>query len=670
MGGKPYLNMSSIYVCFNIKSVTSCYNSNEEFEKTYQTVYKPLVRFLFSHPEFKFTFSFTGPELVYYKKKRNEFLSILKQLVERKQIEILGGGFYDPVLPLLYSVDRNTQIDLLSTEIRQSIGKRPRGIIMFGDIWDNSLVNNLQTSGIEYVLLDNESIPEDKQKFLPLFMNDLGKSVKIIPYFRDFIPDINTNAESFSDEIIKAIEKSEKKDDYLQYNPDKITVINLNQFNIVDLITEKWFETLLNDQNERIIISTISEYLKNNDFYISSFIPACVNSNINNWCNYENKKSRNSYPNTVYDYLHNYELGKDLYNKIIYISNLVNQIKTDKMRKKAARMKLIQAQNGAALLCNSKGPYTNSKERRQAYKYLVEVESILKEDGKQTETVSRLDYTNDGFDDYVCRMQNYFAYISLIGGSIKEFTVNKSYGNYADNLSRKLQYDGVEDLYKRGLFVDHILSEENFNKYINGENSTDGVFSRIFYKELKFSASHREIQLVAEAEYKPTHQKISLRKKYLINSNGMNIQYIIKNESDKKLNLKFAVESNFCDLNYLQDNPGYYNIEVLDDNQLSIIDSKTSTVKLNKENKLNSVEAIRITDSLKGISFGFEPNENCGFYYAPIIFNRPDFITDSIEQVGATFISTLFWNIDIEPGKETEKNINFSITSVKKEKRN
>ena len=141
--------MNSIYVCFNFNTVSLCSDTPEEYDKIYQSVYKPLARFLYSHQNFKFSFAFNGPQLVYYKKKRNEFITILKQLVERNQVEILGGGFYSPVLPLLFSVDRNTQIDMLSTEIRQTVGKRPRGITMFEDIWDSSLVTNLQTCGIE-----------------------------------------------------------------------------------------------------------------------------------------------------------------------------------------------------------------------------------------------------------------------------------------------------------------------------------------------------------------------------------------------------------------------------------------------------------------------------------------------------------------------------------------
>ena len=125
--------MNSIYVCFNLKSVQNSLESINVLDKNYQAVYKPIVKFLYSHPNFPFTFSFSGTQIQFFKKRKNELITIIRELVERKQVEVLGGGYYDPVLPLLYPVDRNGQIDMLSAEIRQTVGKRPRGISIFGD---------------------------------------------------------------------------------------------------------------------------------------------------------------------------------------------------------------------------------------------------------------------------------------------------------------------------------------------------------------------------------------------------------------------------------------------------------------------------------------------------------------------------------------------------------
>ena len=663
--------MNSIYVCFNFRSMSVCTDKPDEYDRMYTTVYKPLARFLYSHPEFKFSFAFTGPQLLYYKKKRNEFLTIIKELVERNQVEIIGGGFYAPVLPLLFPVDRNTQIDMLSTEIRQTVGKRPRGITMFADIWDSSLVNNLQTCGIEYALLDSNSIPENKRNFLYNIMQDLGKTVEIFPYYNEFIPSPETSCEFFDKSISKAVEKAEKQDEYYQITPDKIVIISMNYETISQLVEAKWFENLAdylkNNTDTRLKTGTIDEYRKVQNIKIPAYIPTAMSHLLDDWCGYlVRNRNKSTFMNTVYNFMEIYPACRNLYNRITYMTVLINQYKNDKMRKKAAREKLLEAQSGNALLCTLNGPYTNTRHRQNAYRSLITAEKFLNEDGKFSETISRYDYTNDGLNEYICRMQNYFAYISLLGGAVQELDVMKNCGNYADNLSRVFEYDGAEDGYNRGILVDHLFGNEQFERYITGEAAGDGVFSRIYYKEIKFSASRKELQLIAEAEYKPTHQKVSLKKKYVLNSNGLMVQYILKNESSKPLKLKLAVESNFADVNFENETTNYLNVEVAEKEQVQVLDSKKSTQQFYKSGKLMNVEAIRLTDGTKGVSFGFEPNEHCGYFYMPVIFHRPDYYTNQLKTTAATFVSTMFWDIDIESGKETEKTVNFSITSVKK----
>ena len=665
------MDMNSIYVCFNFRSMSVCTDKPDEYDRMYTTVYKPLARFLYSHPEFKFSFAFTGPQLLYYKKKRNEFLTIIKELVERNQVEIIGGGFYAPVLPLLFPVDRNTQIDMLSTEIRQTVGKRPRGITMFADIWDSSLVNNLQTCGIEYALLDSNSIPENKRNFLYNIMQDLGKTVEIFPYYNEFIPSPETSCEFFDKSISKAVEKAEKQDEYYQITPDKIVIISMNYETISQLVEAKWFENLAdylkNNTDTRLKTGTIDEYRKVQNIKIPAYIPTAMSHLLDDWCGYlVRNRNKSTFMNTVYNFMEIYPACRNLYNRITYMTVLINQYKNDKMRKKAAREKLLEAQSGNALLCTLNGPYTNTRHRQNAYRSLITAEKFLNEDGKFSETISRYDYTNDGLNEYICRMQNYFAYISLLGGAVQELDVMKNCGNYADNLSRVFEYDGAEDGYNRGILVDHLFGNEQFERYITGEAAGDGVFSRIYYKEIKFSASRKELQLIAEAEYKPTHQKVSLKKKYVLNSNGLMVQYILKNESSKPLKLKLAVESNFADVNFENETTNYLNVEVAEKEQVQVLDSKKSTQQFYKSGKLMNVEAIRLTDGTKGVSFGFEPNEHCGYFYMPVIFHRPDYYTNQLKTTAATFVSTMFWDIDIESGKETEKTVNFSITSVKK----
>lgn len=665
--------MNSIYLCFSLKSVSTNVETTDFFEKNYQSIYKPLVKFLYNNPTFPFSFSFSGNQLLFYKKRKNELLQIFRELVNRKQIEAIGGTFYDALLPLIYPVDRNSQIDLLSAEIRQSTGKRPRGMFLFEDCWDSSLINNIHTSGIEYVLLENSLIPDSKKKFLPIVVSDLSKSIDILPYYNDLKPTKDISPKEFIENITKLIHKIETKDDYFQYETDRIVNICFNQDEILNLINNKWFEKfsdyLKNNANTRIKLSTPYHYIKNKDTEIPGFIPAGISTKITNIILKQlliTTKNKPKY--TIFDFMENNPLSRGLCNRMLYVSMLVNQYKNDKMRKKAAREKLWEAQSGISLLGTLNEPYENTISRQNAYKSLSEAEAFLREEGKTKESITCFDYNVDGLNEYVCRMENYFAYISLLSGSVQEFDVFKTKYNYVDNILRKTEYDGYSDDYQRGLFVDHFFTNDQFKKYINNEPAGSGVFSKIRYQEINYSQTHHEIHLSANAIWTPTKQKIYLRKKYIINSTGMYVQYIIKNESNKKLNAKFAVESNFTHIKYLPETINYFSVEVVDNGEKIDIDSDKNTKKLFDKNKLLNTQLVRLSDNENGMSFVFEPNEKSGYSYSPLLIKRPSKDGKKISNASLIYVSTLFWDLQIEPGMETEKSINFTIVPVKKSK--
>lgn len=655
--------MEFVYVSFSLKLNESGFETSSSFDKDYKTIYAPLIKFLFSHPNFKFSLSFTGPEIEYFKKRHNELFTVCKTLIDRNQIEILGGGFYNPILPLLSSVDRNGQLDKLSLEIRQNFGKRPRGAVLFADIWDSSLVATLESCGFEYVLLDSNIVPEEKRKMLPLIMSDLGKKIDIYPEYSNMIASSKVTVDDFVLNIIKDSEKIEKKDNYFQFSPDRIVNISLSHEELQILLENKWFEKLdayLKDNPDtKLKLATTGDFHKNHQTKLPCYIHNGVNKKLSQV--YNDASSIN-------EILDSLPLSRALYNRIIYVALMLNQNKGDKIRKISAREMLWKAQNGLSLIYSAQNVSMNFKCRQASYKALVEAEKILRQDGNFKESIICFDYNFDGNNEYVCRMENYFAYVSLISGAIRELDVFKNSGNYADNLSRLEKYDTYDDSYQRGIFVDHLFNEVQFESYVNSLPSGDGVFSRIRYSELKFSRHHNEIQLSANALFGATKQPIYLRKKYIVNSNGMNVQYIIKNLSNKPLVAKFAVESNFANPSFDAENPAYFNVEVADCDYVRLLDSKKSTKDLYKKGKLKNVDVVRLSDLQNGVSFAFEPNENCGYNFNPIIFNRPDGKNGKLIPVQNTFVSTLYWDINIESGMETEKNINFTISSIKKEK--
>lgn len=665
--------MSLVHICYSLKSSRLDPNQKEIFEKDYISVYKPAAKFLYSHPDFFMSFAFNGVQLEFLKKKYPEFIELLRELVQRKQIELLGGGYYDPAFPLLFPMDRTGQIELLTSALRSISGKRPRGINICASIWDYSLVSCFHNCGMEYVLLDDSLISQEKQKYIPLIMSDKGKTLSVLPISQEFKPNLSDSPKEYLNEIIKKIQKVSKTSNTLIKDVQKAVNVQFSHEEFSQLLKSGFFEKLSEEakQTDSLVdFSTPQTFLKESKIKIPVYIASGMTKEVAQWGiePYKSVKTDKRYPVTIYDFFQIYPQSRALYDRMLYVSMLVNQSHGDKLRKKSAREKLWEAQNGDGFICTSKGAFVSSTYRQQAYKKLTESEKIIRQCGDFEESVSSFDYTADGFNEYVFRMNNYFAVIGLNGGTIRELDVFQNSGNFADNFTRVKEFEGIEDGYDRGLFIDHIFTEAEFELYLQNKPAGSGIFSKYIYSELGFNAQHKEVQLFADAMFQKK-QKISLRKKYVCQSSGMMVQYILKNESNEILNAKFAVESSFAQTNFNATDFNAFSLDIVSSGKKQEIDTRTSSYELNDSGKLSDVEGIWVTDTDNNITFVFEPNESCGMSFNPIVFNRPEFITGELVPAGMTFANTMFWDINLAPGMEMEKTINFSIFSHKKAKK-
>lgn len=662
--------MSQVHICYSLKSSRIGPEQKEIFEKDYENVYKPAAKFLYSHPEFRMSFAFNGVQIDFLQKEYPEFIEILRELISRRQIEILGGGYYDPAFPLLFPMDRTGQIEFLTSTLRSATGKRPRGITLCASIWDYSLVSCFYNCGMDYVLLDDSLIPDEKQKFVPLIMSDKGKTISILPLYQEFKPEIQDDPRDYLSLISKKIAKSSKNSP----KPLKECVKGLNiQFTheeFQSLLRSGYLEKLYREISEKkdfFDFATPITLVKEAKLRIPVYIASGMSREVGQWGiePYRAVKADRHYPVSIYDFFQIYPQSRALYDRMLYVSMLVNQSHGDKLRKTSAREKLWEAQNGDGFICTSKGAFVSATYRQQAYKKLTEAEKIARQCGEFKETFVSYDYTGDGLNEYICRMNKYFAVISLGGGAIRELDVLQNSGNFADNLNCVKEFEGYDDNYERGLFIDHIFSEDEFNAYIQNKPSGNGIFSKYIYSELDFSSQRKEVKLVAEAKFQ-NRQKISLKKKYVCYSSGMMIQYILKNESGELLKAKFAVESSFAQTNFNAKDFNAFSLDIVTNGKRQEINTKTSSYELNDSGKLSDVEGIWVTDTDNNITFVFEPNESCGMSFNPIVFKRPEYTTGELIPAGMTFANTMFWDIVLTPGMEMEKTINFSIFSQKK----
>ncbi|GCE24911.1 alpha-amylase [Dictyobacter alpinus] len=125
------------------------------FQQVYEESYLPMIEALERHPNVRLSLHYTGSLLDWLEEAHPEFLQRVSRLVARKQVEIVGGGYYEPILPSIPDSDKVTQIRRLSERVQADFGVKPTGMWLAERVWEPSLPRYLTEAGIEWTILDD-----------------------------------------------------------------------------------------------------------------------------------------------------------------------------------------------------------------------------------------------------------------------------------------------------------------------------------------------------------------------------------------------------------------------------------------------------------------------------------------------------------------------------------
>lgn len=165
------------------------------FERAFAQAYQPFAEVLAAHPKIRMSMHFSGILLDWLEAKRPQYLASLRTLVEKGQLEILGGGFYEPILPVISDAHKVGQLRKLSKAVERLFGKAPRGIWLAERVWEPTLVKPISEAGLEFVLLDGSHFKmvgkTDADMDGYFLSEDQGHTLKLFPIHdvvRDYIP--------------------------------------------------------------------------------------------------------------------------------------------------------------------------------------------------------------------------------------------------------------------------------------------------------------------------------------------------------------------------------------------------------------------------------------------------------------------------------------------------
>jgi alpha-amylase len=177
--------MKSVIFSFATHNHQPLGNFEHVFESAYAHSYFPFFALAEKYPSFRFATHFTGILLEWIEAHHPEHIALLRRMVQSGQLEMISGGYYEPILSVIPASDQRAQVAMLSQKIRSLFNTEPRGMWLAERVWEQPLASVLQNAGMQYVLLDDThflSAGLREENLTGYYLTeDAGKTLAIFP---------------------------------------------------------------------------------------------------------------------------------------------------------------------------------------------------------------------------------------------------------------------------------------------------------------------------------------------------------------------------------------------------------------------------------------------------------------------------------------------------------
>jgi len=149
----------------------------------HDAAYLPMIEALERHPEVRLGLHYTGPLLEWLRSERPHTVERLAALHQRGQVEIVGGGWCEPVLASLPERDRVGQLRRMASELATTFGDRPRGAWLAERVWEPDVPTSLHDAGYAWTVVDDAHFRSagiaDDAMWGPYSTDDQGRRISV-----------------------------------------------------------------------------------------------------------------------------------------------------------------------------------------------------------------------------------------------------------------------------------------------------------------------------------------------------------------------------------------------------------------------------------------------------------------------------------------------------------
>jgi hypothetical protein len=494
-----------------------------EFEKVYNELLKPFISSLYKYPNIQAALHYSGVLLHWVERSHPELLMLIEDMVGRKQVEMLGGGFYEPVLPIIPLQDKIGQIELLTTYLRKHFGKRPQGCWIPSFAWEQGLVSPLAACGMGFTFLSERQFalansgPAGEingSTNTPCICEDQGKLITVFPVMQSL------EASLAGKGIAAVLEDFRKKhsgetESVVSIFPPRI---NAGQGESAESAWFRFFEDLSRCESfsETVIPGKLAKSLKSLRKLSFPDLSVCGDG-------ISPRRFIIVHP----------EAGA-VYSKMIFTNVLINQLRGDKSRKLSAHEELWKAQSSALFCRSGKEGLHNHVLRNAAYGALLAAERVTREKVKFAPSLVPFDFNMDGTPEWLFQDIRINCYVQSLGGGVFELDYLPAAWNYADTCGGRLA------------FADRLLPSAIKLEKLSISAGADGIEgARIcrneYYEPGDLDKVRRKLRLVLAPAATP-FGNIEIEKNYSIKKDSVCVGYSFINRGTAAESFQFSPE--------------------------------------------------------------------------------------------------------------------------------
>ncbi|MCL2390625.1 MAG: DUF1926 domain-containing protein, partial [Endomicrobia bacterium] len=577
------------------------------FEKAYQTAYKPFMQVMLKHPKIRWNLHASGMLWEYISDEHPDYIKNVKKLVANGTLEILSGGYYEPILPSIPDRDKIGQICKMTSYLKDKFGcEEANGAWLAERVWEPSLAKVLSESGIKYTVLDDAHFTSAGMDINSLkgyyTTEEQGHLLNIFPIsqrLRYLIPFQNVG---HTIDYFKSLAGQNSASAHVVVMADDGEKFGMWPGTNKHVYENGWLEkflTAIEENSDIAETATFSDVLKTEKSSGRVYLPCASYFEMSEWSLPSDAQQK--FENVLHRYggdaeaktflrggfwrnfLTKYTEANNMHKKMLYVSDKIDEyVKCKKSLSDKALSGLYAGQCNCSYWHGVFGGLYLPHLRNAVYGMLLKAEDFYNRSFLKKARWTVFDFDCDVNDEYLYESKSQNIYVSpSSGGTIFEWDLFKAGHNFIDVLTRRCESyhkklkDNINNAVLAGdnekevqtIHSDAVkVKEFGLEKYLVYDNYrraslVDHFFSLdIKHEDFAFCACEekgdfvsarydckvKDLKLEISRDGKVGNQNVKITKTISPHASGYNVEYCVVNKSSASIDVCFAPEQMFA----------------------------------------------------------------------------------------------------------------------------